>query len=89
MINNIITKAEQEIANVNNLKDLDDARVHYLGRKGELTLLLKGLGKLSKEERPKMGEAINQAKVQLQTLIDVRKEALELIDIEKLLFSEK
>ena len=63
LINTILTNAEQAIAEANDLKDLDDARVHFLGKKGELTALLKGLGKLSKEERPKMGEAINQAKV--------------------------
>ena len=89
MINTILTNAEQAIANANDLKDLDDARVHYLGKKGELTVLLKGLGRLSKEERPKMGEAINQAKVDLQALIESRKEALELIELERRLLSEK
>ena len=89
MINTILTNAEQAIANANDLKDLDDARVHYLGKKGELTALLKGLGRLSKEERPKMGEAINQAKVDLQALIESRKEALELIELERRLLSEK
>ena len=89
MINTILTNAEKAIVNANDLKDLDDARVHYLGKKGELTALLKGLGKLSKEERPKMGEAINQAKVEVQALIESRKEALELIALEKRLLSEK
>jgi len=89
MISTILTSAEKAIVDANNLKDLDDARVHYLGKKGELTALLKGLGKLSKEERPKMGEAINQAKVEVQALIETRKEALELIELEKRLLSEK
>ena len=89
MINTILTNAEKAIANANDLKNLDDARVHFLGKKGELTVLLKGLGKLSKEERPKMGEAINQAKVEVQALIEARKEALELIELEKRLLSEK
>ena len=89
MINTIITSAEKAISNANDLKDLDDARVHFLGKKGELTVLLKGLGKLSKEERPKMGEAINQAKVEVQALIESRKEVLELIELEKRLLSEK
>ncbi len=89
MINTILTNAEKAIAEAHDLKDLDDARVHYLGKKGELTALLKGLGKLSKEERPKMGEAINLAKVEVQALIESRKEALELIELEKRLLSEK
>ena len=89
MINTILTNAEKAIANATDLKDLDDARVHLLGKKGELTALLKGLGKLSKEERPKMGEAINQAKVEVQALIESRKEELELIALEIRLLSEK
>jgi len=89
LIDTILKNAEQAIANANDLKDLEDARVHFLGKKGELTALLKGLGKLSKEERPKMGEAINQAKIVVQTLIEARKEALELIELERRLLSEK
>jgi len=56
LISKIITKAQKAVAKANDLKDLDDARVLYLGKKGELTALLKGLGKLPKEERPVMGE---------------------------------
>ena len=71
------------------LKALDDSRVQYLGKKGELTDLLKGLGKLSKEERPKMGEAINEAKVQIQKLIESRKEELEEEILNQRLLDEK
>ena len=71
------------------LKALDDSRVQYLGKKGELTELLKGLGKLSKEERPKMGEAINEAKVQIQKLIESRKEELEEELLNQRLLDEK
>ena len=71
------------------LKALDDSRVKFLGKKAELTDLLKGLGKLSKEERPKMGEAINEAKVQIQKLIESRKEELEDIALTQRLLSEK
>jgi len=77
LINKIITDASKAIASAIDLKALDDSRVQYLGKKGELTDLLKGLGKLSKEERPAMGEAINEAKVKIQKLIETRKEELE------------
>ena len=89
MISKIITKAQKAVAKANDLKDLDDARVLYLGKKGELTALLKGLGKLSKEERPVMGEAINEAKVEIQKLIESRKNELEEIDFEKRILEEK
>ncbi|MCW9052268.1 MAG: phenylalanine--tRNA ligase subunit alpha [Motiliproteus sp.] len=55
---------------------LDQVRVQYLGKKGELTQLLKGLGKLSAEERPKAGALINEAKQELQQLINERKESI-------------
>ncbi|MBT3965364.1 MAG: phenylalanine--tRNA ligase subunit alpha [Candidatus Thioglobus sp.] len=89
MINAILDQAKASIATAENLKELDDLRVKFLGKKGDLTALLKGLGKLSKEERPKMGEAINQAKVSVQTLLTERKNHLETIELEKRLLEEK
>jgi len=89
LISKIITKAQKAVAKANDLKDLDDARVLYLGKKGELTALLKGLGKLPKEERPVMGEAINEAKVEIQKLIENRKDELEEIALEKRILEEK
>jgi phenylalanyl-tRNA synthetase alpha chain len=89
MINTILDQAKVSIAQSESLKELDDLRVKFLGKKGELTALLKGLGKLSKEERPKMGEAINQAKVELQNLLTDRKNHLETLELEKRLLKEK
>ena len=89
MINKIITDAKKSIASAIDLKALDDSRVLFLGKKGELTDLLKGLGKLSKEERPVMGEAINEAKVKIQNLIESRKEELEEVALQKRLLEEK
>ena len=89
LISKIITKAQKVVAKANDLKDLDDARLLYLGKKGELTTLLKGLGKLAKEERPVIGEAINEAKVEIQKLIESRKDELEEIALEKRILEEK
>ncbi len=89
MINTILDQAKASIAAAESLKELDDLRVKFLGKKGELTALLKGLGKLSKEERPKMGEAINRAKVNLQNLLTDRKNHLETLELEKRLLKEK
>ena len=89
MINKIITDAKKSIASAIDLKALDDSRVLFLGKKGELTNLLKGLGKLSKEERPAMGEAINEAKVKIQNLIESRKEELEEVALQKRLLEER
>ena len=55
---------------------LDDVRVRYLGRKGEVTALLKALGRLDPAERPAAGARINAAKRRIQDAIDARREAL-------------
>ncbi|MCP8687120.1 MULTISPECIES: phenylalanine--tRNA ligase subunit alpha [Marinobacterium] len=58
-------------------QDLDQVRVQYLGKKGHLTQLLKGLGQLSAEERPQAGARINEAKQALQDVLNARKDSLE------------
>ncbi|MEE4110746.1 MAG: phenylalanine--tRNA ligase subunit alpha [Halieaceae bacterium] len=60
-----------------NLADLDAVRVDYLGKKGALTALLKGLSALPPEERPAAGAQINVVKQELQGLIGERRAALE------------
>ncbi|MGH1463071.1 MAG: phenylalanine--tRNA ligase subunit alpha [Neptuniibacter sp.] len=69
-------------------QELDDVRVQYLGKKGELTALLKGLGKLSPEERPQAGAKINEAKQALQVKINERKDTLEVAALEAKLAAE-
>lgn len=72
----IVKQAEQQISQAQDAVTLDAVRVDFMGKKGQLTELLKGLGKLSPEERPQAGQKINQAKQQIQQLIQVRGELL-------------
>ena len=65
------------VADANDLAALDEIRVDYLGKKGQITAQLKSLGKLSAQERPAAGAQINEAKVQVQDAINARKAALE------------
>ena len=53
--------------------EIEELRVKYLGKKGELTALLKQMGSLSAEERPAMGQLVNEAKQRLETLIAEKK----------------
>lgn len=62
-------KAKEEIAKVEDLKQLDEIRVKYLGKKGELTAVLKGIGSLAPEERPIIGELVNKVRDELDELI--------------------
>tara|TARA_R110002072_G_scaffold1598_8_gene13709 strand:- start:35117 stop:36133 length:1017 start_codon:yes stop_codon:yes gene_type:complete len=70
------------------IKTLDDVRVSYLGKKGEITAQLKSLGKLSAEERPAAGAKINEAKQTVQIAIDGKKALLEQAKIDEKLSSE-
>ena len=60
-----------------NQQALQDVRVKYLGKKGEVTALLKGLGKLSPEERPKMGAFVNAVREALEAELDKIKSSME------------
>ena len=77
------------VASATDLRALDDIRVRYLGKKGEISALLKTLGKLSAEERPQAGAVINEAKEQVQQAIEARKTALEGAELESKLAAEK
>ena len=72
-----------------NLNDLNEIRVKYLGKKGEITGLLRGLGKLSKEDRPRIGQIVNEARQQLETLIADKNDELKAKELESRLASEK
>lgn len=68
--------------------DLEQLRVEYLGKKGALTGLLKSLGQLSAEERPKAGAKINVVKEEITTLINQRRRDLEAAAMAQKLASE-
>lgn len=84
----IIKQAEQQINQATEVSVLDAVRVDFLGKKGQLTDLLKGLGKLSAEERPAVGQKINQAKQQVQQLIQQRGDFLRQEELNARLASE-
>jgi phenylalanyl-tRNA synthetase alpha chain len=89
LVEEILKNAQLAIAKASDHKSLDDLRVRYLGKKGELSSILKNLGNLPAEERPKMGETINKAKNQVQELISEKKVQLDKESIEKQIESER
>lgn len=58
-------------------KELNDVRVKYLGKKGPITDLLKGMGKLPAEERPKMGQLVNVIREEVTQFLEEKKELIE------------
>ena len=85
----LANEAKAKIAAAQDSATLEQLRVDYLGKKGQLTSLLKGLGKLSAEERPKAGALINVVKQDLQGLISARKTELDSAAVEAKLAQEK
>ncbi|MGB2064283.1 Phenylalanine--tRNA ligase alpha subunit [Marinomonas gallaica] len=75
-LNQILADALTAVAASDNEASLDEIRVQYLGKKGALTALLKQLGNVAPEDRPKFGQMVNEAKEQVQAKMNERKTAL-------------
>jgi len=88
-LENLNKQALSSVEAATDLRTLDEVRVHYLGKNGLFTEQLKQLGQLSKEERPKAGQAINKAKQVLQAAIEARKSILEQAALEARLAAER
>ncbi len=87
-LNALAQEAKDAISAAEDNATLEQLRVDFLGKKGQITALLKGLGKLSAEERPKAGAQINVIKQELQGLIGERKSSLESAAVEAQLAAE-
>ena len=81
--------AIQEISKASSSKELADARVKYLGKKGELTAILRGMGALSSEERPVIGSLVNEVKQELENIITKKEEEFEYLELKRKLQEEK
>ena len=79
----------KEIENAKGLKELGDTKVKYLGKKGELTQVLRGMGSLSPEERPVIGSLVNSVRDELESLILKKEEEFKQIELNKKLENEK
>lgn len=87
-LTHIATEAKRAIAEANDIPALEALRVHYLGKKGALTEVLKTLGHLSPAERPKVGQQVNDVKVALQDAINAKRSALQAAALQAKLASE-
>jgi len=72
----IIAEADTAIRATRTIAELEQVKARFLGKSGSLTELLRGLGKLSAEERPKAGAAINQAKARVEELLQAQRDAI-------------
>ncbi len=87
-LDEVIAKAQAEIEGVKDAAALDELRVQYLGKKGFFTEQMKTLGTLSAEERPAAGALINQAKEQVQSALNAKREAFQNAELNQKLAAE-
>lgn len=88
-IESIRKNAEEEIKNVNTLQALADVKVKYLGKKGELTAILRGMGALTPEERPLVGGLVNEARDVIENLCNKKEKEMKIVIMQENLKKEK
>lgn len=88
-LNLIKNDAEKEIAVASSFEALNEIKVRILGRKGEMTQILRGLKDLAGEERAEAGKTANEVKNQLENLIETKTAELKQAELDKRLQSEK
>ena len=88
-IDEIRKTAINDINVADDAKKLDDARVKYLGKKGELTSILRSMGSLKPEERPIIGSKVNEVRDEIENLIKTKENEFEKMELERKLKEEK
>ena len=88
-LKSIEERAKAELEKVSDLKPLEEIRVRFLGKKGELTGILKQMGKLSAEERPVIGQMANTVRADIEKMINDRQAAIKSALAEKKLAAER
>lgn len=85
----IMAKAKEQLAAVENQAALEELRLQFLGKKGELTAILKGMGGLTPEERPVIGQLANEVRSYIESAIETKKTELAAKALEEKLKAEK
>lgn len=88
MLEKIKAAVEEALKTADSAEALENIRIKYMGKKGELTAVLKGMGKLSKEERPVIGALANEIRQKLEKEIEEKKAAIMAAEEEKKLAEE-
>lgn len=87
-LDEIVTKAAEVISQTNDLPTLSQIKAQYLGKKSELSDYMKDLGQVAPEDRPEIGQAVNQAKVKITELFNQRDQALRQAELAARLAAE-
>lgn len=87
-LNEILERAKVEVASAETLQTINDCRIKFLGKKGEVTAIMKGMGKLSVEEKKELGRVANTVRAEVETLINEKMEAIKKAEKEARLKAE-
>jgi phenylalanyl-tRNA synthetase alpha chain len=79
----------EQVSKSQAVQDVQDIRVKYLGKKGELTAVMKELGKLSKEDRPKVGQIVNSARETIEKALQEKMDQLKANALQEKIESER
>lgn len=71
-LKSILSEARQALSDVSDLEQLNEIRVRFLGKKGMITGILRGMGALSAEERPRIGQIANEVRSEIEAVLDKR-----------------
>ncbi len=88
-IERISEKAKEKIEEIKNSQELNDLRTSILGKKGELTEILRGMGKIAAEERPKIGNMVNQVREDIEKMISKKENEFKDAELKNKLENEK
>ncbi|TMA20869.1 MAG: phenylalanine--tRNA ligase subunit alpha, partial [Deltaproteobacteria bacterium] len=75
-LNALLAQAKDELADARDEAQVEAARIKFLGKKGSLSAVLRGMGKLAPDERPRVGEAVNSVKAGIEDLLERAKKAV-------------
>lgn len=88
-LNALVSQALAAVEQAADVNALEQIRVQYLGKKGELTQVMKTLGNIPAEERPKVGALVNEAKDRVQGVLNARKSNMEAAALNEKLAAER
>ncbi|MCK9223037.1 MAG: phenylalanine--tRNA ligase subunit alpha [Limnochordia bacterium] len=88
-IKTITEEGSEAIGSANSLRELEELRVKYIGKRGALTSLLRSIGQLDDAQRPRMGQLVNNARQKLDALLEERSKRLSLEETQQRLLEER
>ncbi|ABY94430.1 phenylalanyl-tRNA synthetase, alpha subunit [Thermoanaerobacter thermohydrosulfuricus] len=88
LLRKLYEDAQKEILSADSLQQIENLRVKYLGKKGELTQILRGMGSLKPEERPVIGQIANEVREKIEGLLTETKNKIAQLEKEKRIKSE-